>query len=176
MLAERAQYAFSSVNPACSPAESLQNATIIPYFPISYSYKYTLPASLLPPSSNLPQILSSIPTSSHGTPVFICTPCHPLTLSPSTSLTNLCCFNIPNPLNLSLVTSIAYILPQPPLTSLTSNLCGSNSLFNRSKISFSASSRWDGAVRASLVRAASDGMPASPWPIVPCIEDGEEEL
>jgi len=125
--------------------------------------------SLSPPSN-------SFLASPHGTPVFICTPCHPLTLSPSTPLTNLCCFNIPSPLNLSLVTSIAYILPQPPLTSLTSNLCGFNSLFNTSKISFSASSKWEGAVRTSFVRAASEGIPASPCPIVPCIEDGEEEL
>ncbi|KAK4083776.1 uncharacterized protein Triagg1_1438 [Trichoderma aggressivum f. europaeum] len=63
-------------------------------------------------------------SSSGGTLVRICTPCHSLTRSPKAAFTILCCFNIFNPLNTGEVMSIAYMLPQPPDMSCTSSDVG----------------------------------------------------
>lgn len=138
-----------------SPCLALSNIHLI----ISCSF------SPLQPILPLPRFLQH--SFHQGALVLSCTPCHPLISSPSTSLTNLCCFNILSPLNRSLTTSIPYILPQPPLISCTSSFVGFNSLCNMPQISFSFSFKWAGASIASCSRAASCSMPASPLPIVP---------
>lgn len=127
----------------------------------------------------IPYLLSALPLSSilnQGTLVLNCTPCHPLISSPNTLLTSLCCFNIFNPLNFSLTTSIPYILPHPPLISCTCSFVGLSSLFNKFHIFFSASSRCSGASSISAARAASSATPSAPAPTVPLIVDGDSLL
>lgn len=86
---------------------------------------FSLRVSVFPPfppllSPHYPTYTSSHP-SNHpsGAFVFNITPCHPLIIPPNASLTNLCCLSILSPLNLSLTTSIEYMVPQPPETSFT---------------------------------------------------------
>lgn len=69
--------------------------------------------------SNRPSVGYFVESSSGGTLVRICTPCHCLTRSPSAAFTRRCCFNILSPLKAGEVMSIAYMLPQPPDISCT---------------------------------------------------------
>lgn len=55
----------------------------------------------------------------HGALVRSWTPCHFLMSSPKISFTSRCCLMTARPLNFSDVIDTAYMLPQPPLTSLT---------------------------------------------------------
>lgn len=65
----------------------------------------------------------------------------------------------------SLTISIAYMLPQPPLTSRTASSWGASSRARSSKIERSLASSWSGGVRGAVVVVVVEGE-----------GEGEEEL